>query len=176
MRLGGELLWFNLAGSYSLHGMEYPFGCLRSAVSSLSHPNSLCTSSLLTDGLMWEAEKFLTCVGTSQQQLKHYECCWNANSEIYHSSRKLPERKLPLSQLKPGQGYKDNGIWRCILVPEVQREVFCIIYKLMESGSLGMLSFLDMTWVWFKHGLQKRVVLLHLDMWEMSVWAWYHVV
>jgi len=45
--------------STTSYGMDYPVVQVRSAVSAVFPPNFLCTSSLLTGGVGWEAEKAL---------------------------------------------------------------------------------------------------------------------
>ena len=45
--------------SMTWYGMEYPFGQLELAVLAVSPPSFLCTTSLLTGGVVWEAEKAL---------------------------------------------------------------------------------------------------------------------
>lgn len=46
--------------SMTSHGMEHLFGQLGSAVPAVSSPSVLCTSSLLSGGVVCEAEKALT--------------------------------------------------------------------------------------------------------------------
>ena len=63
------------------YGREYPFGQLGSAVPTVSPPNFLCTSNLLTGRAVWEAEKALTLC-------KH--CSAITKTSLYYQSTLFP--------------------------------------------------------------------------------------
>ena len=89
------------------HGREYPFGHFGSAALAVSSPNFLCPSSLLA-GWAWEAEKPLTWykhyLATTENMsvLSTFFSYWTQKITLYQ----LLERKLTLSQLKPGHCFR----------------------------------------------------------------------
>ena len=64
--------------SVTSYDMEYPFGQLGSAVPAVPPPSFLCTPSLLTDGVVCEAEKTLTlyehCSAVPKTSLCYQRC------------------------------------------------------------------------------------------------------
>ena len=72
------------------YGMEYPFGQLGSAVPAVSPPNLLCTSSLFTGRVGWEAEKALTlckhCWAITKTSLCYQRCFQHRSKTYPHTS------------------------------------------------------------------------------------------
>lgn len=62
----------SLHAEHGLYGMGHPLGQLGSAILALSFPNFLCTSSLLTGGVGWGAEKALTRYKCGLATMKQY--------------------------------------------------------------------------------------------------------
>lgn len=83
--------------SMTSHGVEYPFGQLRSAVPAVS---PLVHPSLLAGGVLWETERPWLCLSTAQQSLKR-NCVINTISSINPKNSPIQATLRNLTQWQP---------------------------------------------------------------------------